>query len=112
MDIVNRGLLLVVPQQPYLDWANGLERHGPDLHLDEGMPAAYLIPRFGTLDEVDAFIEDAHRTIFQEELAAWTEEREVWPGTLSLDRFYEWFGVEYTDLVADLADGPLGTERV
>lgn len=112
MDVVNRGLLLVVPRQPYLDWANGLEHHGPEFRLEEGMPAAYLVPQFGTLDEVDAFIEDVYGILFEEELAAWTEDRDVWPEPRSLDRFYEWFGVEYTDLVADLAPEPLRTERV
>lgn len=110
MEIVNRGLLLVVPKQPYLDWANGLDRHGPEFHLEEGMPAAYLIPRFGTLEEVDAFVEDVYGTLFEEELAAWTEDRDVWPESRDLDRFYEWFAVEYTDLVADLGAEPLRTE--
>lgn len=112
MEVVNRGLLLVVPRKPYLDWANGLEDHGPEFHLEEGMPAAYLVPQFGTLEEVDAFVEDVHGTLFEEELAAWTEDREVWPEPRSLERFYEWFGVEYTDLVADLAAEPLRTESV
>lgn len=112
MDVVNRGLLLVVPRQPYLDWANGLEHHGPDFRLDEGMPAAYLIPQFGTLEEVDEFIGEAHGTIFEEELAAWTENRDVWPEPRDPGRFYEWFSVEYTDLVADLAGEPLQVERV
>lgn len=112
MEVVNRGLLLVMPREPYLDWANGLEDHGPEFHLEEGMPAAYLVPQFGTLEEVDAFVEDVHGTLFEEELAAWTGDREVWPEPRSLERFYEWFGVEYTDLVADLAAEPLRTESV
>lgn len=112
MDVVNRGLLLVVPRQPYLDWANGLKHHGPNFHLEEGMPAAYLIPQFGTLEEVDEFIAEAHASIFEEELAAWTEDREVWPEPRDLERFYQWFSVEYTDLVADLAGEPLRVESV
>lgn len=112
MDVVNRGLLLVVPKQPYLDWANGLEHHGPEFHLEEGMPAAYLIPQFGTLEEVDEFIEAAYESIFVEELAAWTGDRDVWPEPRGLERFYEWFSVEYTDLVADLGAEPIRTERV
>lgn len=112
MDVVNRGLLLVTPRQPYLDWANGLEERGPDFRLEEGMPAAYLVPRFGTLEEVDSFVEEAHARIFEEELAAWTDDREAWPGSRDLETFYRWFGLEYTDLVADLGDGPLATERV
>lgn len=112
MEVVNRGLLLVVPRKPYLDWANGLEHHGPELHLEEGMPAAYLVPRFGTLEEVDGFLEDAWADVFEEELAAWTEDRDVWPEPRDLQRFYEWFGVEYTDVVSDLAAEPLRTESV
>lgn len=110
MDILNRGLLLVVPRQPFLDWANDLEHHGPDFHLDEGIPAAYLIPHFGTLDEVDRYVAEVHGRIFEEELAAWTEDPEVWPEKRGLERFYEWFSVEYTDLVADLAEEPIRVE--
>lgn len=110
MRFVNRGMILVFPREPYVEWANDVSEEGHEFDPSHAMPTAYLIPEFETLEEVDAFVRDHYGAIFEEELAAWRPEPEDWPDDRGLDEFWEWFGVDFTAHVADLAGPGTGPE--
>lgn len=102
MRYVDAGVVLLFPREPYVEWANRVSAQGHEFDPELAMPTAYLIPGFDTLDEVDAFLREHHGELFEAELGAWTEEEAEWPEDRSLEEFWEWFAVEYTEHVADL----------
>ncbi len=58
--MLNRGVLIVRPKQPYLDWAATLDDSGvvPD---PEGEKTVYLIPEFESDDEAWDILETPMR---------------------------------------------------
>lgn len=99
--MINRGVLIVRPRQPFLDWAAGLDDSGllPDV---EGEQTVYLIPDFGTSDEAEEIIEEVYAEIFERELYGWHTIERDWPENRTLETFREWFTIELHSVVEDL----------
>lgn len=109
---VNRSVIIVIPQEPFWNWLNGL----PDSDLS-GMSLAdlqedansYLIDACENADEVLDKVESHVAEIFAAELADWCEEQSEWPD-LVLEIFTEWFAIELSSIVTDLSPQPLERE--
>jgi hypothetical protein len=113
MTSINRGLLVVKPKQPFLNWLNSLpdeiEVNEPNQEdLDESFQiddyTAYLVPEFED-DETRQVLEEFYSSIFEEELVSWSQEESDWPKNRDLTMFLEWFEVEFHSMVVDLAEG-------
>ncbi len=74
--MLSRGVVIVRPKQPYLDWAAGLDDSGivPDPNDEQ---TVYLIPSYGDDEEAWEILESVHPAIFENELLpAWARARE------------------------------------
>jgi hypothetical protein len=99
--MLNRGVLIVRPRQPYLDWASQLDDSGlvPD---PEDEQTVYLIPEFESDDEAWEILEDAYAQVFERELEGWHTDESAWPQNRTFAMFKEWFDIELHSVVEDL----------
>jgi len=109
--MLNRGVVIVRPKQPYRDWAEGLDDEGPGLLPDgEGERTIYLIPNFATDDDAWDILEGIYDEIFDNELWDWHTDPAAWPRNRTFEMFQEWFHVEFHSVVEDLCDYELVDE--
>ncbi|AUX61115.1 VacJ [Simonsiella muelleri] len=109
---VNRSVFIVVPREPFWQWLSNLPHSDlGDLTLAELQQDAnsYLVPACQNIDEVWDEIEARTETIFAAELADWCDDESYWPD-LTAELFNEWFNVQISSIVTDLADEPIERE--
>jgi hypothetical protein len=101
--MLNRGVVIVRPKQPYLDWAAGLDDAGivPD---PNGEQTVYLIPTYEDDEGAWEILATLHPAIFENELYGWHTDEAAWPRGRDLAMFKEWFAVELHSVVEDLCD--------
>jgi len=101
--MLNRGLVIVRPKQPYLDWASALDDSGlvPD---PTGEQTVYLIPSYEDDEEAWKILESVYPLIFEHELEGWDTDTTTWPQDRDLAMFKDWFAVEFHSVVEDLCD--------
>lgn len=106
MTEVNRCLMVVKPNQPFLDWARSLEDAEPGLELNDVREdsTAYLVPEFETDDDRMEILVWCAAFVFEEELRSWFTEENAWPPLRDAETFLAWFDVEFHSLVFDLDD--------
>jgi hypothetical protein len=112
MRSVNRTLVFIRPRNPYADWANSVDDAGPRYILDEHPGTAYLLPDNLDMEELNQFVRDNYRALFEDELDSWCSDPSRWPEDRSQKRFQEWFEVGVADLVYDLDPEDLETEEL
>lgn len=110
---VKRTAVIVIPKQPYIDWANSLEEGGVKLGEDfTPEHTVYLVEDItGYMVDKVEIIKPHFEFIFEEELNSWNRLVSAWPPNRDLATFLEWFEVEIHSLVLDLHGGRLKTER-
>jgi len=108
--MLNRGVLIVTPAKPYMDWAAGLDDSGivPDV---EGEKTVYLVPEFED-DEAERVLRLVYSEVFERELFGWHTDDAVWPKQRTFAMFRQWFKVEMHSVVEDLCSGALIDEDV
>jgi hypothetical protein len=101
--MLNRGVVIVTPKQPYLDWAAGLDDSGivPDINDEKTI---YLIPSFESTEDAWSLLEEIYEEIFDNELFGWHTDPSAWPPNRSFEMFQEWFHIEFHSVVEDLCD--------
>ena len=99
--MLNRGVLIVRPKQPYLDWAAGLDDSGvvPDPKDEQ---TVYLIPEFEDDDEAWEVLEGIYVEVFERELEGWHTDETAWPSNRTFAIFKDWFEIELHSVVEDL----------
>jgi len=101
--MLNRGAVIVRPNQPFLDWAAQLDDSGiiPDPNDEQ---TVYLIPEYD--DEVDALriLSEGYDIIFETELYGWHTHDSDWPKNRTFAMFRDWFHVEFHSVVDDLCE--------
>jgi hypothetical protein len=101
--MLNRGVVIVRPKQPYLDWAAGLDDSGivPD---PNGEQTVYLVPSYEDDHAAWEVLQDVHTAIFENELHGWHTDEAAWPRGRDFAMFKAWFKVELHSVVEDLCD--------
>ncbi len=101
--MLNRGVLMVRPKKPFLDWATKLDDPGlvPDT---TGERTVYLIPSFETDNEASKILEEIYSEVFERELFDWHTDESAWPRKRDLAAFRKWFEVELHSMVEDLCE--------
>ncbi|MCO6508091.1 MAG: VacJ [Snodgrassella sp.] len=109
---VNRSVFLLIPLEPFWAWLQNL----PDIDLEELSlevlqqdANAYLTSAREDANDLWTEVEQRYQDIFAAELADWCEDESLWP-TLSFDNFKDWFGVQISTVVTDLAQEELARE--
>src|SRR3954471_3332453 len=115
MSFLYRHALFVSRKQPYIAWANGLDPG--EATLDELLArrerTVYLASEIDGEPDLEQLLPDYWEDIFEEELAAWSEEEERWPSPRTRELFDAWFDVELCASVYDLdPDQPLTQREV
>jgi len=106
MHEIDRGLLLVFPKRPFVDWLNSVDTSGRPVTLDElwREPDAILVKEFETDDDADKLVERLGHEIFEHVLLEWEPDRAAWPATRDKETFREWFDVRCLPVVFDQVD--------
>ena len=111
---VNRGLVILLPKQPVLDWILRVDPNLPDMTLSElrSEPDSFLVPQRGIETEQDAqrWVHRRWKMFFELFLFDWYIEESWWPKQRSLKLFKEWFDIQYSSMVWDLSDESLNHE--
>jgi hypothetical protein len=108
---LNRGILVVRPRQPFVDWVCSFEEAGPVDREDAWDSVnSFLVPEFEDPEETLQWIQANVETVFEIMLNDWVTTPEHWPEDRGWDAFEEWFDFEYVDIAWDLVDEPLSSD--
>jgi len=110
---VERSIAILKPKQPFLEWVNNTFHDIPQpLTLDSIRTDcnSYLIPEVNEIEDGVEFVNSKFIDLFAMELSSWTEDESLWPETLTLKVFWEWFDVEISPTIIDLGDEDAATK--
>lgn len=113
MHSINRGVAIIKPKQPFLDWLQKIPDPMPDITLDELRTdcEVILVPERDSDPDGMKYIHANCRFIFEMMLDGyWTDEND-WPKKIDWRLFKEWFDVEFHSVVNDLSDDPIIKEE-
>lgn len=110
--VLNRLVLILRPQQVFLDWLKEVAPEPAELSLQaiNQDRNVWLIPDFEEPDQAYAWVLKHWRTLFERELGDWITDPDLWPQPLSRERFLAFFDIEMHSIVQDVADQPLELE--
>ena len=99
--MLNRGVLIVRPAKPFVDWALSLDDSGivPSAREEQ---TAYLIPEFEDDPEAARVLKAVFAEVFARELDGWHTDESRWPKIRTLATFKKWFDIEMHSVVEDL----------
>lgn len=112
---VNRSIVMLLPEQPFLDWIQAVDPDPvPTLTLDDVRDDAsvFLLPDevADTPENALRWVEKRWRYFFEFMLGEWFDDS-VWPESLTLAMFREWFTIRFHSMVWDMApDTPIEYE--
>ncbi len=118
MWLVDRTVVVVVPQEPFIDWLTKALPASEASELTESLeelqaaPTAYCLAEVEGPEDLERAIERHHKDIFEHELASWVDEDEAWPRKRDLATFLEFFQVYSTALTVDLVAASPKRENV
>jgi hypothetical protein len=109
MKLVNRSVLVLKPTAKMLDWINSVGEESDAVTPEEAqdMTNAYLLPDFEDDEEQANYIRFRAKKLFEHELEAWCTDSARWPSNRNYKAFTEWFRVEVSHMVCDLAPDPI-----
>ena len=81
MAMLNRTAIILIPKQPYVDWANSLDDDGPRFEISEANDqlTVFLGPDLDSVDEIDAFVTENFDFFFEHWLFGWSTDPSQWP---------------------------------
>jgi len=105
MKVVNRGVVIVKPKQPFLDWLGTLP-DPTDITLNDLQEdcTAFLVSD-SDAENYDRWLRRNHKTLFEEQLWSWWTDPTRWPAQRGLRVFRAWFSVEVHSVVVNLVPG-------
>ena len=109
---LNRSAILVIPKQPYADWANSLDDDGPRFQISEANDdlTVFLGPDFDTVDEIEAVVSKHFDFFFEYCLSGWSTDPAQWPKRRTRRMFREWFEIRIHTMVEDVVNAPYELE--
>lgn len=107
--VVERSIVVLKPKQPFLEWihtnlaiSNDTLLELSDIRIDCN---SYMIPEIEEIEDGVAYVDEIYESLFELELASWSEDQTTWPQELTLKMFWEWFDVEISPTLLDMVDG-------
>jgi hypothetical protein len=106
---INRGLIVLIPKQPVLDWIMQVDPNPPlGLTLEELSQEqdAFLVSQraIETVEDAQRWVYRRWKMFFERYLDEWYTEESWWPKNRSLKMFKQWFDIQYQSMVWDLSD--------
>ena len=110
MKTINRTAITILPKKPYVDWANSFGDRGPKMELENNQATTLLIPEEYDEFNYEEFLKNNWKMLFEEELAAWMDDPELWPKNRDYATFKKWFKVIPSDIIYLFGKGPIKIE--
>lgn len=109
---INRTVVMLAPQQPFLDWLNNVDPDDEALSLEDLRQdnEVFLIPQFNDNSDSERWVEERWSFLFEHMLMGWIDDEAMWPQDRTLEMFREWFDIEIHTMAWDLSDEPLFVE--
>lgn len=104
MKMLNRSAISIQLKQPFVDWINSLDEEDEQVTLAEVNLEAttYLIPELEDEDALEAFIDERHFELLENELLSWEDDDSYWPADMDRALFDEFLDVKLSFMVFDL----------
>lgn len=114
MFVINRGVAIVRPKQPFIDWANQLPDAGFQVSEKDFQDdcLAVLISEYDSDEEAREHINDLSDSIFIDELFGWCTNEKWWPKHRTQEMFWQWFDVEFHSVVIDPYEDEIEKEEM
>ena len=108
MDLINRGVIVIHPRQPYVDWINRVAGLPALLILDELEDdlTALLVPDLPSVEQMLEYVRPLKPRLFELELEGWDTDRSTWPKKRTEALFDAWFELRAHSVVYDLVSPP------
>jgi len=103
MHEIDRGLVLVFPKKPFVDWLNSVDPEEQPMTLDELRcePEAILIKEIESEEEAERLVKRLSGEIFEHLLREWHNNPDDWPAKRDYASFCQWFDVQAVSTVFD-----------
>ncbi len=103
---VNRIAAIVKPTVKMLQWLKKNPNTTRDYTLADIRKdcTILLIPAFNGPREAKAYIDSIYKGIFDSELGSWGFPQSSWPQERTLERFHQWFDIDFHSIVFDIGD--------
>lgn len=111
MKTINRTAITIKGKKPFMEWANSFDDGGPKMDINDIHPTVYLIPEKYDEYNYENFLKKNFKTIFESELDSWMTDPSVWPKIRTYTIFREWFDIQVSDMIFDLAKDDVITEE-
>ena len=111
---INRGSVIIIPKQPFYDWANNVFPEDNFVMSAETMKEykSYLLDEYILEEEKEKkMLEDYWEFIFKDQLFGACMDEMKWPDSVSWKLFTEWFDFHFSSMVIDLEDGSIEREE-
>ncbi|HEX4348309.1 MAG TPA: hypothetical protein VHZ73_12105 [Vicinamibacterales bacterium] len=116
MRLLNRTAVTITGAQPYVDWTRSRDAdfNQGQLTVARTKPygAAFLLPEFDQEEDLQEWVEENFAWLFEYQLSAWTEDESAWPPSRDLKTFREWFRIDISSAVVDVADDDVEGEEL
>lgn len=113
MELINRGVIIMHPRQPYVDWINRVGGLSDPVTLEELEDdlTALLVPDLPSVEEMLEYVRPLKPRLFELELEGWYTDRSTWPKKRTEALFDAWFELRAHSEVFDLAAPPEGEDE-
>lgn len=111
--MLNRSVLVLRYQQPFVDWINAVDtQSAPALTLAEANDdnTAYLV-EVEDEEELEEWLEVNGEILFEGELNGWCNDPDLWPPLRSLDVLRKWCAFDLHSVVMDTGGSPLSDDE-
>lgn len=112
MKLINRGVVVIKPRQPFLDWINrdSTSSSPVSMELLEQDRTAILVPELDSIQAVLDYVEALKPMLFEMELESWNGDPATWPQDRTPELFDAWLELEVHSMVWDAVGGPVVKE--
>jgi hypothetical protein len=107
--LINRGVIVVKPKKPFLDWLRGLPDPVAGVTLENLRSDCntYLLPEWDTEEDLQELLVQCCGDIFAVELEGWCTYETKFPTRRSWSIFRDWFDIEAHSMVVNLVQGAI-----
>ncbi|MDD2983533.1 MAG: hypothetical protein PHQ74_09095 [Crocinitomicaceae bacterium] len=110
---INRGLVIIIPKQPFYDWENAVFPE-PDFLASAATAQehnSYLLNEDHFYDDPKKVLQKYWRFIFEDQLFGICINETDWPQKLTWKLFTEWFDFYFSSMVIDLENKMIEREE-
>ena len=109
--MINRGVVMLRPAAPFLEWAKSLDDSGlaPDPNDER---TVYLVPEWEDDAGKERVLRAVFTELFEQELFGWHTDEADWPQMRGLREFRKWFDIEMHSMVVDVCGDALFDDEV